>query len=137
MTSVNPDTMVELDPLNQNPCMDATMRLVRYRFSLSEAQNEHSPPWIASLETGVKQLVLEMPDRIDRGDKNCGGKGLVLLYMLKIIINTPKEFAPHAMRFLEPMVIVACKNHANGGNGIHYFVRDICTTCFGGLVCMT
>lgn len=129
VTSVNPDTMVELDPLNQNPCMDATMRLVRFRFKISEAENEYNPPWITSLEYGVKQLVREMPiDRMDRGTDGCGGKGLVLLYMVKIIMNTPKEFAPYAERFLEPMVIIACKNVANGGTGIHYFVRDICTT---------
>lgn len=129
VTSVNPDTMVELDPLNQNPCMDATMRLVRFRFKLSDDLDEYNPPWIESLEAGVKQLAREMPiDRMDRGHDKCGGKGLVLLYMMKIIMNTPTEFAPHAMRFLDPMVTVACRNIANGGNGIHYFVRDICTT---------
>lgn len=129
VTSVNPETMVELDPLNQNPCMDATMRLVRFRFKISEETGEYDPPWIQSLEEGVKHLVREMPiDRMDRGDDKCGGKGLVLLYMVKIIMNTPKEFAPYATRFLPHMVSVACRNHANGGNGIHYFVRDICTT---------
>ena len=65
VTSINPDTMMELDPLNQNPCMDATMRLVRYRFSLGSAgsgldfQGE-SPKWIDSLEIAVTALAGEM-----------------------------------------------------------------------------
>ena len=52
----------------------------------------------------------------------------MLLYLVKVIMNTTGDFAPYAMRFLRPMVQVACSNNANGGNGIHYFVRDICTT---------
>ena len=133
VTSINPDTMMELDPLNQNPCMDATMRVVRFRFAIPLEWEGQTPVWIESLEGAVSTLAREMqptdqssPHR--RGPADKGGSRLVLLYMVKVIMNTTGDFAPYAMRFLRPMVQVACTNHANGGNGIHYFVRDICTT---------
>ena len=118
VTNVDPEKNTEMDPLNSNPCMELVMRIVHRRFSMPDS-GDQTPRWIESLLNEVQRLAKEMTGRFGKNEQ-------VLLYMLKIIINTPKQFAKYARAFVDPMVQVATTDGGNGGEGIHYFVRDIC-----------
>ena len=80
---------------------------------------ERGIEYVFSAVTLEERLTKDMTGRFGKNEQ-------VLLYLLKIIINTPKQFAKYARAFVDPMVQVATTDGGNGGEGIHYFVRDIC-----------
>ena len=77
--------------------------------------------WIRNFLTSVSTLA-------DRGTSRSPAESREVLFLLKVVMNLPAQFGLYASHFVVPLAKVAAQEGHNGGKGIHYLVRDMCST---------
>ena len=108
------DSRLEMDAVNQHPIMRAVVRLVDHlasHFPTNENPSEPKPAWVGLLvklfadHTGLNQRIV----------------------LLKIVLNRPDIFKPYKSHFNQYLLEYIGQKET-GGSGLHYFMRDVCTT---------
>jgi len=116
ITSVENDAnSLEMDHINQNPCMPSILRVIDFmykKFSPTNAADQSAamPEWMKLIYTALNDSSTHIN---------------IKFFLTKIIVNRPHIFEPYCHSFFEPLVAVAT-TPLESNKGIHYFVRDIC-----------
>ncbi|EGC36942.1 DNA-dependent protein kinase subunit [Dictyostelium purpureum] len=115
---------IEIDQVNSNPSMIAMLKIIDFyqnkfviptQQGLFAQQTQHKltpsdmPKWMYEIYQKLQQ----------------GVHPNIVIFMIKIIINRPSYFE----RFHElwiPILMDYIVSENNGGQGLHYFVRDVC-----------
>jgi DNA-dependent protein kinase catalytic subunit len=127
ITSSSPtiqDEDLELDSVNQNPCMTTLLRVIDHmQTKLSDAP----PPPAPGDGTGSKDK--EMPkwmasiySKLTSSDVHPN----ISLFLVKVILNRPKLFQPYSFMWLRPLLEFMLSAFLTQG-GINYFLRDLCS----------
>ena len=141
ISNIDTEAQIELDPINLNPCMDLVVRAIRRRIEISKPdaaaaaaattaeiewlsdedfrQVKRKQSWMLKFFNAIQELA-------DKKNNRSADESRVLIFLLKVVVNLPDEFAPYARHFAPIMASVAATDGHNGGYGLHYFVRDCC-----------
>lgn len=110
-SDIEEDETFELDEVNKHPCMQNILKVIdsMYEQFSQNWKEDEMPTWMKNLHSNYSSL-------------NNSAK----FFVLKLIINRSNIFEPYAkFWFTELADYVLSKD--NGGKGLHYFLRDICT----------
>lgn len=106
---------IELDPLNNNPCMFNMLDMIEdmdKKFGAVLAESEFMPVWMN-----------EVFSKLERPDTPLNVK----LFITKLVMNKPEAFERFAGDWFSPLCRVLLQNAETVGNpGFNYFVRDLC-----------
>ncbi|KXS19826.1 hypothetical protein M427DRAFT_41671 [Gonapodya prolifera JEL478] len=109
-----PFDFIELDQINDNPCMRAVLELIwnlRKRFPLaSGVVGGRKPSWME-----------EIYKEVNAPDTHVN----VRLFLVKIIINYPEAFEGHAADW-SPVLMKMVIESEKFGQGLNYYVVDLC-----------
>ena len=107
-------TTYEEDSINKQEAMKHVLRL------LSTMEKKFEKEWQTQ---GMPQFMQALRYELIRPETHINVK----LFILKMIMNKPKLFKPHAKEWFDPIMsyLIDCKEQ---GKGFHYFSRDLCTT---------
>ncbi|EFA79656.1 DNA-dependent protein kinase subunit [Heterostelium album PN500] len=105
---------IELDKINSNPSMQPMLKIIdiyqeRFRESIDQSPND-MPKWMNELYLKVKNDTNLHPN--------------ILIFILKVIINRQQYFYRYHKQWT-PILIEYVISNQTGGQGIHYFIRDI------------
>eukprot|EP01080_Neovahlkampfia_damariscottae_P000233 gene233-4479_t len=103
------DTELELDEINQNPCIQTFLHVIDRLVALFPLDKSTLPTWMNELH----HIYVNEDTSLN-----------VKLFITKLILNRPNIFEVYSSYWFEPLVSLASSKN-NGGTGIHYFVRDI------------
>ncbi|KAL9649605.1 hypothetical protein ABK040_003282 [Willaertia magna] len=106
-------TTLEMDELNQSPCMPAILRTIDHIHSTFVYSNKQVlPTWMTEIQKKLDD---------DSAHRN------IKLFLAKVIVNRPAIFEPFGKFFFEPIIKTILQEEQNNETrGIHYFVRDLC-----------
>lgn len=112
LKKIGGDVELELDAINENPCMPVFLRLLDHMMGLfGDSYTEVVPDW---MELMLRTL---SSDAVHTNVK---------LFIAKVVVNRPSIFRRYAKQWMRPLLELAT-SHAVG-KGINYFLRDICIT---------
>jgi len=103
---------VEVDKINQNPCMFSLLRVIDHLNQNFPGESNTMPGWMTSLHSEAIKADTPL---------------YVKIFIIKIIVNREEVFRPYAKEWSE-VLFDYCTQKNNGGKGFHYFLRDVCTT---------
>ena len=114
-TTNSPAGEIELDPLNNNPCMFNMLDMIDdmdKKFGATLVQSEFMPVWMN-----------EVFSKLERPETPLNVK----LFITKLVMNKPEAFERFASDWFAPLCRVLLQNVDTVGNpGFNYFVRDLC-----------
>ena len=110
------EDQLEMDNVNQHECMRNIKRCIDKMVELFKSQTwEQDSATMPLFMQALNQEARRPETHIN-----------VKIFILKIVINNPTLFEPYAAHWFEPIASYICEKN-NGGKGLHYFMRDLCT----------
>ena len=111
---VNENEELELDVINNNPCMQSILKLIdsimkTFGSSYQSLPANQMPGWMKEIHTTLTDPLTAFN---------------VKLFLVKIIINRPTLFEKYSKLFLEPILQI-CISPAIG-KSFNYYLRDVC-----------
>lgn len=107
------ESRLEMDSINNHPAMKPLVRLVDFMQANFEKQDGgDTPSWI------------HMIIRLFEDHKTLNQR----LLLLKLIMNRSSVFKAYRSHLNQYLLEYAGLAEKNGGPGLHYFLRDVCTT---------
>ncbi|OMJ94285.1 hypothetical protein SteCoe_2629 [Stentor coeruleus] len=103
------NVFLEADELNTLTIMKPLIEVIERMENLF-ADSQEMPQWMQCLHSDLS---------------NNSNFLAIRLFIIKIILNRPQSFKKWADLWLGPICTVMSGN--NGGTGLHYFLRDVCT----------
>ena len=104
---------LELDIVNQHPCMQALLRNIDHMHEHFPVNNSPiMPTWMSALHSEAIRTDIHLSLKI---------------FLIKVVINRKDIFQPYARDWADVLLGYASDKN-NGGKGFHYFLRDVCTT---------
>ncbi|EAL66880.2 DNA-dependent protein kinase subunit [Dictyostelium discoideum AX4] len=117
---------IEIDQVNSNPSMIAMLKIIDFyqkKFVVTPPssilfgqQSQQPKPTVGDMPKWMFEIYQKLQQGVHPN---------IVIFMIKIIINRPQYFE----RFHElwiPILMDYVVSEGNGGNGLHYFVRDVC-----------
>lgn len=104
---------LELDPINENPCMQSLLRLIDHiqsQFAHTFKDNQ-MPEWMKFIHS----IFISSTSHPN-----------ILLFLGKLIINRPYIFEPYANEWIEPLISLALSSSIS--KSFNYYFRDLCIT---------
>ena len=109
------DHRLEMDAVNYHPAMRPMVRLIDFlNDNFGKSTGNEIPGWV------------NMIHRLFEDHKELNQR----LFLLRLILNRSSIFKNYRAYFNQYLLDYASMTTKNGGTGLHYFLRDVCTTLF-------